>query len=40
LLILYHVGTFRIPSSCEDLEKEMRQAYKGKFVCGSDLGIY
>src|SRR5262244_1451189 len=40
LLILYHLGTFRIPSKCEDLEKEMRQAYKGKFVCGTDLDIY
>ena len=40
LLILYHVGTFRIPSTCEDVEKEMRQAYSGKFVCGRDLDIY
>jgi ribonuclease BN (tRNA processing enzyme) len=40
LLILYHIGTFRIPSTCEDVEMEMRQAYSGNFVCGSDLGIY
>lgn len=40
LLILYHQGYQFNLSTEEDLIREMREVYKGKFVSGHDLDIY
>lgn len=40
LLILYHQSYQFNLSTEEDLVREMREAYKGKFVSGHDLDIY
>jgi len=40
LLILYHQIYYHTASTEEDLLREMREAYKGKFVSGHDLDIF